>query len=142
MGDEPQPSARVRLEIAFLDDSDTQPRNETADDGRPRLAVLVVAADADVRRYVGECLRPRTDLRVSEAPNIRAATERANVTPPDLVIVDERDGLEGLSHLRAIVLVDEIPYGAATASRIRLLTRPFSAEQLASEVEHLLQQSS
>ena len=138
MGDEPRPSARVRLEIAFLDDSTTRPRDETADDGRPRLTVLVVAADADVRQYVGECLRGRTNLRVCEASNTRAAAELAKTTLPDLVIVDERDGLEGLSHLRAIILVDEIPYGAAASPFVRLLNRPFSAEQLTSEVDLLL----
>jgi len=142
MGDEPRPSARVRLEIAVLDDSDLQPRPETTDDGRPRLTVLVVAADADVRRYVAECLRGRTYLRVCEASNTRAATELGDSAPPDLVIVDERDGLEGLSHLRAIVLVDEIPYGATATPLVRLLSRPFSAEQLAFEVDGLLEEKS
>lgn len=140
MGDEPRPSARVRLEIAVLDDSNTQPRDETTGDGRPRLTVLVVAADADVRHYVGECLRGRTNLRVCEASNTRAATELAESTPPDFVIVDGRDALEALSHLRAIILVDEIPYGATATPLIRLLSQPFSAEQLTSEVDLLLRE--
>ena len=65
--------------------------------------------------------------------------ELARETPPDFVIADQSDGLEGLAHLRMIVIVDEIPYGAASAiSRIRLLGRPFSAQQLTAEVEQLL----
>ena len=136
-----RPSARVRLEVAFLDDSDAQPADQTTDDERPRLTALVVAAEADVRRYVGECLRTRADLRVVEAATTRAATEFASRTPPDFLVVDDSDGLEGLSHFRTIVIVDDIPYGApATTPRTRLLGRPFSAEQLTAEVDELLRQ--
>jgi DNA-binding NarL/FixJ family response regulator len=131
------------LEVAFLDDADL-PSSAPAPAGhdeRARLTALIVAAEPDVRRYVGECLRVRggTDLRVHEAATTRAAAELATQAPPDFVIVDQSDGLEGLSHLRVIVIVDEVPYGAAAATpRIRLLGRPFSAEQLTTAVEQLL----
>jgi len=129
------------LEVAFLDDADvpSPAAVPAAHDERPRLMALIIAAEPDVRRYVGECLRMRTDLRVHEAATTRAATELASHTPPDFVIVDQSDGLEGLSHLRVIVIVDEVPYGAAAAApRIRLLGRPFSAEQLTTAVDQLL----
>jgi DNA-binding NarL/FixJ family response regulator len=137
----PPPSARVRLEVAFLDDADVPSAAPApaAPDERPRLTALIVAAEPDVRRYVGECLRARGDLRVHEAATARAASEFASHTPPDLAIVDQSDGLEGLSHLRVIVIVDEVPYGAAEATpQIRLLGRPFSAEELTAAVDQLL----
>lgn len=133
------PSARVRLEVAFLDDAAVAEPIPDERDEPSRLTALVVAADPDVRRYVGECLRVRTDLRVHEAATIRAATEIVSRIPTHFLIVDRSEGLEGLAHLRMIVMVDEIPYGVATATpRTRLLSRPFSAEQLASEVDQLL----
>jgi len=40
-----------------------------------------------------------------------------------------------------IVILDEVPYGTATATpRVRLLGRPFSADQLITEVDQLLKQ--
>ena len=136
-----RPSARVRLEVASLDDSGSRPPEQTIGDERPRLSVLVVAAEADVRHYIGECLRARSDLRVYQASNARAAAELANTTPLDFVIAGRSDGLEALAHLRTIVLVDEVPYGTATVTpRVRLLSRPFSAEQLATEVDQLLRE--
>jgi hypothetical protein len=147
MREEPNqpPSARVRLEVAFLDDADVPSPSPApapaGHDERPRLTALIVAAEPDVRRYVGECLRVRggTDLQVHEAATARGAAELAARTPPDFVIVDESDDLERLSHLRVILIVDEVPYGAAAATpRMRLLGRPFSAEQLTAAVEQLL----
>jgi hypothetical protein len=135
----PPPSARVRLEVTFLDDARPPAPAPAGDDERPLLTALVVAAELDVRRYVGECLRTRANLRVHEAATIQAAAEFTSRTPPDVVIVDQSDGLEGLSHLRMIMIVDEVPYGAATSTpRIRLLGRPFSAEQLTREMDQLL----
>jgi DNA-binding NarL/FixJ family response regulator len=76
---------------------------------------------------------------VHEAPTARAAIELAREIPPDFVIADQSDGLEGLAHLRMIVIADEVPYGAVSAiARVRLLGRPFSAEQLTEEVDQLL----
>src|SRR6185295_10957429 len=59
------PSTRVQLEVAFLDADETgpAPAGPVVLDERRRLTVLVVAAEADVRRYVRECLRERVDLR-------------------------------------------------------------------------------
>ena len=133
------PSARVRLEVAFLDDAAVSEPVPAARDEPSRFTALIVAADPDVRRYLGECLRVRTEIRVYEAATIPAAAEIISQTRTDFLIVDRSEGLEGLPHLRTIVIVDEVPYGVSTRrSRIRLLARPFSAEQLALEVDQLL----
>src|SRR4029079_894907 len=99
---------------------------------------LIVAAEPDVRRYVGECLRVQSDVRVYEAATARSAAELASRTTPDFLIVDQSDGLEGLSHLRVILIVDEVPYGAAATPGMGLLGRPFSAEHLTAAVEQRL----
>jgi len=68
-------SSRVRLEIAFLDADEgaSAPVTPATHDERAWRTVLVVAAESDVRRYVGECLRERTDLRLVEAATVAAA---------------------------------------------------------------------
>jgi len=136
------PSPRVRLEVAFLDADQTAPAPASpALDEQPCLTVLVVAAEADVRRYVRECLRERTDLHVLEAATLTQAVALAENHFPELLVVDEpeSDVLVTLSHLRAIVIVDDVPHGASPpASRRRLLARPFTAESLVREVSQLL----
>jgi hypothetical protein len=136
-------SPRVRLEVAFLDADQAAPAPAppAALDERTRLTVLVVAAEADLRRYVRECLRERTDVRVLEAATVTAAITLAAYLPPELLVVDEpeRNVLVTLSELRAIVIVDDVPHGApASGTRVRLLARPFTAEGLVAEVGQLL----
>jgi hypothetical protein len=137
------PSSRVRLEVAFLDADQPAPADATpaVHDERTRLTVLVVAAEADLRRYVRECLRERTDLRLLEAATATAAVALAAYHPPDLLVVDapERDVVVTLSQLRAVIIVDDVPHGEpASGSLVRLLARPFSAEGLVAEVGYLL----
>lgn len=136
-------SARVQLEVALLDADQAAPAPAApgALDEHTRLTVLVIAAEADLRRYVRECLRERTDLRLLEAATVAAAVALAAHCSPDLLVVDEpaSDVLARLSSLRAIVIVDEVPHGApASGTRVRLLARPFSAEGLMAEVARLL----
>jgi hypothetical protein len=131
------------LEVAFLDGDQAapEPASSAALDERPRLTVLVVAAEADLRRYVRECLRERTDLRLIEAATVSDAVTLAAHWSPELLVVDEpqRDILATLSELRAIVIVDDVPRGApVSGTRLRLLARPFTAEGLAAEVGRLL----
>jgi hypothetical protein len=137
------PSPRVRLEVAFLDADQPAPADATPAvlDERTRLTVLVVAAEADLRRYVRECLRERSDLRVLEAATVTAAVTLAANCSPAILIVDEpeSDVLLRLSELRAIVIVDDVPRDAPeSGTRRRLLARPFTAEGLAAEVGRLL----
>jgi hypothetical protein len=67
-------SSRVRLEVAFLDADDgvSAPLTPAAPDARAWRTVLVVAAEPDVRRYVGECLRERR-ICVVEAATVSTA---------------------------------------------------------------------
>jgi hypothetical protein len=137
------PSPRVRLEVAFLDADQAAPAPapQSAPDEREWITVLVVAAEADLRRYVRECLRERTDLRLLEAATVTAAVALAARYSPELLVVDEpeRAVLVRLSQLRAIVIVDDVPRGApASGTRVRLLARPFTAEGLVAEVGQLL----
>ena len=136
-------SQRVRLEVAFLDADQPAPAPtpETALDERPCLTVLVVAAEADVRCYVRECLRERPDVRVLEAATVTAAVALAAYHAPELLIVDapERHVVVALPQLRAIVIVDDVPRdGHDVGTRLRLLARPFTAEGLGAEVRQLL----
>jgi CheY-like chemotaxis protein len=138
------PSPRVRLEVAFLDADQPAPADATpaALDEQTRLTVLVVAAEADLRRYVRECLRERSDLRVLEAATVTAAVALAENCSPAILIVDEpeSDVLLPLSQLRAIVIVDDVPRDAPGSGTCRrLLARPFTAEGLAAEVSRMLE---
>jgi hypothetical protein len=131
------------LEVACLDADQVAPppAPPAALDGRRCLTVLVVAAEADLRRYVRECLRERKDLRLLEAATITAAIALAADYSPDLLVVDEPecDVVATLSQLRAIVIVDDVPHrGPASGTRLRLLARPFTAEGLVAAVGQLL----
>jgi len=140
---EKAPSPRVRLEVAFLDADQAAPAPvpPAALDERTCLTVLVVAAEADFRRYVRECLRERTDVRVLEAATVTVAVTLAGVYSPELLVVDgpQRDVVVTLSQLRAVVVVDDVPHDAAGVEpRLRLLARPFAAEGLMAAVGQLL----
>jgi hypothetical protein len=131
------------LEVAFLDAeyAESAPAPAAAIDERTRQTVLVVAAEADFRGYVRECLRERSDLRLVEASTVASAVGLAASCSPRLLVVDEpqRDVVAVLTTLPAIVIVDDVPHGApATGTRLRLLARPFTAEGLLAEVGQLL----
>src|SRR5215213_1033441 len=87
----PRPSPRVRLEVELLDADQDAPAPDplAALDERTCLTVLVVAAEADLRRYVRECLRERTDLRLLDAATVAAAVALAAHQLPKLLVVDE-----------------------------------------------------
>lgn len=135
-------SPRVRLEVEFLDAEQAAPAPlapVAPGDERARRTVLVVAGEADFRKYVCECLRDRTDLHVLEAATVNAAVALAAQYSPTLLIVDEpeRAVVAILSRVRAIVIVDDVPRGERTLGP-RLLARPFTAEGLLAEVDQLL----
>jgi hypothetical protein len=131
------------LEVACLDAGQTAPAlaPPAAPDERTRLTVLVVAAETDLRRYVRECLRERTDLRLLEAATATAAVTLAARDLPALLVVDEpqRHVLLSLPQIRAIILVDDLPHESAPSrAHVRLLARPFTADRLVDEVDRLL----
>jgi hypothetical protein len=136
----PTPSAGVRLEVAILDaDHDAAMAPAMAGE-QPHFIVLVVAAEADLRRYVRECLRDRRDIVVLETDTVTAARTIAERESPKIFIVDEREAamLAVLLRLRVILIVDDEPRYALADARVRLLPRPFSAERLLAEVVSLL----
>ena len=139
----PSPSARVRLEVAFLDAdyASAAPAPPVAIDERVSRTVLVVAVEADFRGYIRECLRERRDLRVVDAATVTAAVALAASYAPDFLVVDEPQGdvIAALSKLPAIVIVDDALRDAPpSGTRIRRLSRPFTAVGLLAEVGQLL----
>ena len=138
----PAPSAGVQLEVAILSEQPAPPPVPSAPIDVPvGLTVLVVAAEADLRHYVRECLRDRVEARILEAASVAEGLTVAAHEPMTLLVVDapERDVLVGLSHIRAIVIVDELPrHARPLGTRIRFLARPFSADGLVAEVGGLL----
>ena len=144
-GSTPAPhSARVRLEVAFLDADETPPAPAplSTHDERPQLTMLVVASESDVRHYVRECVVRLAGVRVLEAATAAAGVAVAASHALDLGIIDESEmaGLAALADLSTIVLVDEIPHGAPPVPRRRLLARPFSAADLIAEIGKLMAQ--
>ena len=101
--------------------------------------MLVVAADADVRRYVRECLRDRADLRVLEAATIGMATRLAALQAPTLLIVDAPDAgvLDTLVEVRAILVADDVPREAMPHTRVTMLAQPFGARDLQALIDQL-----
>src|SRR4030095_16340484 len=91
----PPASARVQLEVDILANGLTTPHSMAeplADlSARPSgRTVLVVGAEPDVRRYIRECLRERSDVRVLEAASAADGETIATRDTPDLMIVDGR----------------------------------------------------
>jgi hypothetical protein len=131
----------VRLEAALLDADRAASAPAPPPDEGPCPTVLVVAAEADLRRYVCECLRERPALRFVEAPTVRAAVALAARYPAACLVVDEpeRDVLGALSSHRAVLLLDDVPRDApASATHLRLLARPFTARELVAELDRLV----
>ena len=144
---EMRPSARVHLEAALLDADDPTPALAAGPDAGSCPAVLVVAAEPDIRRYVRECLRERSVLRVVEAATVAAAVAVAARHSPVCLVVDgpERAVLRALASHRAVLLVDDEPDAGGDdgpddgpAPRVRWLARPFTARALMGAVDGLV----
>lgn len=134
------PSAVVRLEVAILaaDQTTSADAPVVARDEPVRLTVLVLAAEADIRRYVRECLRDCLDVRVLDAASIAVALTLEAQAAPQLLIVDAPQSgvLVALPRVRALVIVDDEPHREQLAgARVRFLARPFTADQLVAEVD-------
>ena len=75
-----QPSENVRLEVELLAADQLVPVAAPIPVPVPvpvgrggRQTVIVISTDVDLRRFIRECLRDRTDVRVLDAPTIEAA---------------------------------------------------------------------
>jgi CheY-like chemotaxis protein len=132
------------------------PEAPATDEDAPgdRATVLVVEDDADMRRYVGQLLRPR--YRVLEAEHGREGLERTRAALPDLVVTDVMmpglDGLQLVEHLRRAPRTEHIPVviltaRAETEDRVEGLsggaeayvTKPFRAAVLRAQVRSLIE---
>ena len=117
--------------------------------------VLVVDDSATMRRMIVASLRDLTELSFEQAVSGLDAIERVTLTPVDLVVLDlnmpDVHGLEVLRFMRGhaslrdvpvIVLTtrgDEQSRAAALAEGATVfLTKPFTPETLAPQVERLL----
>lgn len=95
-------SEQVSLEVALLSSTSS---------GEARTpVVLVVASDADVRAYVTDSLRQRTNLDVVATGSVASALDAAaRGTPLVLVVADaERAVLRHLPAVPAVLLSDEV----------------------------------
>jgi len=131
----------VRLEVDLLASDHPAPlRAPSTGDRREQRTVLVVAADADVRRHVLECLRDRTDFHVLEADTIAMAKRLAALERPELLIVDAPDAaiLDAIVDVRSVVMGDDVAPHAMRDGRIITLARPFGGRDLESLVDRLM----
>ena len=99
----------------------------------------MVPRDADVRRYVRECLGDRADLRVLEAATIGMATRPAALQPPKLLIVDAPDAgvVDAFMDVHAALIADDVPRETMPNARVIALPRPFGAQDLQAIVDRL-----
>ena len=138
----PALSPTVRLEVEFLHGEPEASREIDASSSGKRCAkVLVSSPDSHVREHVRECLRRCDDIQLIESATLDQSIEDATDDSVRLVIVDLAfvDLLVAHAMMPAIVVVDDVPRSYAPRNgRIRLLTRPFSADELVSEVRRAL----
>jgi len=129
----------VRLEVALLEADRAAPANEGAGEQSER-AVLVVASEFDLRQYVRECLRDRTDLRAIDATSVVDCVDAVAHVKPILLIVAEAEeaAVRVFPHLLAILIVNDESGRTSETPRRRILARPFTAERLLAEVVQLL----
>lgn len=135
----------MRLEVELLaSDAPAAVPAPAVGDRPQRHTVLIVVGDADVRRYVRECLHDRAELRLLEAPAAAMAEQLVTLHRPDLLIVDARDAavLSAIAEVRAVLIADDVPQDAQPNSRIVRLIRPFGGQELEALIEFLLADNS
>src|SRR5262245_14047966 len=139
----PSSSAKVQLEVDVLaaDLAAEQSKTQLQDASTHALRVLVVASQPDVRAYISECLRSRTNLLVLEAASVQAAIALAQ-QQPRLLIVDESEieVIGRLPQIATILIVDDASesYQHGTRADLRVLARPFNTRGLLQQVDSLL----
>ncbi len=123
----------MRLEVDLLASDQPAPLPSHAlGDHDQQHTVLVIAGDADVGRYLRECLRDRANLCVLEAATTSMATGLAALHPPKLLIVDAPDAsvLDSLTEVRAVLIGDELTRETMPNVPVTVLARPFGARDL------------
>ena len=137
-------SSRVRLEIAFLDADEGVPhhslRRRTMSEHGERCS-----SSPPSRTFGAMWASVCASVRIcgwSRRRRLRQPSRSRRTYSPALLVVDEpeRDAVAALAKIRAIVIVDDVPHGAAPpGQRVRFLARPFTAEGLLAEVGELLE---
>ena len=162
-------SDRLQLEVELLAGTSEQivvPQPDTTP-GEPRYAVLAAVAEADLRDYIRECLRERSDLRVAEPDPGEPVLEAIRRLRPALVIA-EVSGIPGaaaeaasgggapargapndygLPPLPLLLIGDEARELLATGhprpgTRMVFLRQPFNGRRLLDAVARLVHPSS
>lgn len=135
----------------FLPENEATPADSEGEDSRCRL--LVIEDNRDIAAYIGSLFADR--YAVSYAANGKEGMEKALELVPDLIITDlmmpGMDGLEVCRQVRGNEIVNHIPIIVVTAKiteeeRIKgleagadaYLSKPFSADELRTRVEKLL----
>jgi CheY-like chemotaxis protein len=147
------PEKEPNLFDKLLDNNnEKQSVNTTFDDP---LEVLIVEDNEEMREYISHCLA-NTHSKITEASNGAEGIEKAFSLIPDLIISDvmmpKKDGFELTEEIRKNTSTSHIPLILLTAktsheSRIRglkrgadlYLTKPFSPEELALQVQKLIE---
>jgi DNA-binding NtrC family response regulator len=142
-GAPPSDSPRVRLEVAILAAEPPAPAPVVSAAGAgadSMRTVLVAAADADLRGYVRECLRERTDLRAMEAATPADAANFIEHDTLHLLIVDSRLAAltELLPAVPALLISDGTDGTGAARSWPTRIASPFSERSLLEAVARLL----
>jgi len=142
----PAASARVRLEVEILGSELAAQREVPVPVAAPntheRRTILIVAADASLRRYVRECLRDVTRFLVRDVASAREALELVVQAAPRVAVVDrtaEFAILRVFAEAR-VVVIDDGPRadGVPRDPRLVVLMSPFSAEALITAIDRLL----
>lgn len=146
------PSEVARLEVDILQSE--QPPRETsaaADSAAPADVpiLLVIAADADVRSYIGSCLAGIGTFTVLQASSWRHARSTVSGAGPQLVVVEAPDapaaealltedsGDDALATVPCVLILDDRSNPAAkvmTTGPTVLIAKPFNAQRLTDAV--------
>ena len=140
------PSRHARLEAEILR-SELAPARDSpraageGSDPNGQRIVLVVVADAALRRYVHECLRYTARFFVHDVTTPREAIEFAARLEPGVMVVDRvaEEVVRVLVDVRVIVIDDGLrEVNNELSDRRAVLMSPFTAETLVAEIDRLL----
>src|SRR5262245_30926521 len=141
----PPASDRLQLEIALLAAAANEPSDDRIAASEPSRTVLLAVSDADLREYIRQCLRQRTDLRVVEPQPGDDPLNVGRRQSVALVIADASpDGAAPLNRPPLLLIGDEPPEALPVheGAGMAFLRQPFNARRLLDVVASLLGQAS
>jgi len=138
----PPPSARVSLAVAILAGEAAGASGAERPVGPGDRCILVVSFNADLRRYLRECLRDRADTAVLEAPTGADALVTLRSGAVHLVIADEAEAGALLAVPIPIPTIIVATGGAGqpapTSGAAAFITLPFSATTILAAIDRVL----